>query len=215
MDITFAELPIFHYGVIMIDPPWEFENWSEKGEGRNPKRHYETMSIEAIKALPVGHLAAKDCALFLWATSPIMNELPGVFDAWGFRFSGKAFCWAKCTKQSLDRPCPDLPINDDYNWKMTTGYGTRSNTEDCWLGMTGNPPRLDASVRELIVAPTREHSRKPDEAYDRARRLYPGPCADIFSRENRDGWDTWGHQTGHFNDVGRDWPRADELENVA
>ncbi len=195
-----SKIPILNYGVIMIDYPWNFENYSENGEDRNAKKHYDCMSIEEGLALPVGHFAAKDCALFVWGTSPLMPEVKPLIDAWGFRFSGKAFCWAKCTKQSLEKPRPELPINDNYNWKMNNGYGTRSNTEDCWLCVTGQPERLSANVRELIVEPLREHSRKPDEAFERAAQLFAGPRLELFSREERDGWDTWGNQAGKFNE---------------
>lgn len=196
MHWPFAPLLPLRYGVIMADPPWDFSNYSEKGEGRNAKAHYGCMPTDEIAALPVGHLAAGDCALFLWGTSPMLPDALRVMDAWGFEFRGKAFCWAKQTKQGIAKP--RLPIADDHNWRMNNGYGTRSNTEDCWLGVMGAPPRLDKGVRELIVAPMREHSRKPDEAYERAGRLYPGWRLELFSRTTRPGWDVWGKEAGKW-----------------
>ena len=44
------------------------------------------MCIEDIKALPVGELAAKDCALFLWITFPCLCEALEVLTAWGFSY---------------------------------------------------------------------------------------------------------------------------------
>lgn len=193
----FGNLYMFKYGVIMADPAWRFDNWSEEGEGRNATAHYDCMSTEEIMALPVGQLASSDCALFLWGVSTMLPDVLKVMSAWGFRFSGKAFCWAKQTKQSIKTP--RLPIADDYNWRMNNGYTTRANTEDCWLGFIGNPPRLSKNTRELIVAPMREHSRKPDEAYERATQLYPGWCLELFSRETRPGWDAWGNEAGKFD----------------
>ena len=74
------------YKVIYADPPWAYKVWSKKGAGRSAESHYPTMDIEAIKALPVGELADKDCALFLWITFPMLREAWGVMDAWGFTF---------------------------------------------------------------------------------------------------------------------------------
>ena len=65
------------YSIIYADPPWAYRTYSKKGQGRSAESHYPTMCIEDIKALPVGELAAKDCALFLWITFPCL--LP----AWG------------------------------------------------------------------------------------------------------------------------------------
>ena len=61
------------YNVIYADPPWAYKVWSKKGKGCSAESHYPTMSIEDIKALPVGELAAKDCALFLWITFPMLR----------------------------------------------------------------------------------------------------------------------------------------------
>ena len=58
------------YQIIYADPPWNYKVYSKKGLGRSAESHYPTMSIEDICALPVGNLADKDCALFLWVTIP-------------------------------------------------------------------------------------------------------------------------------------------------
>ena len=60
-----------HLKVIYADPPWAYKVWSKKGAGRSAESHYPTMDIASIKALPVGELADKDCALFLWITFPL------------------------------------------------------------------------------------------------------------------------------------------------
>ena len=46
------------YSVIYADPPWQYRTYSKKGQGRSAESHYPTMSIEDIKALPIGELAA-------------------------------------------------------------------------------------------------------------------------------------------------------------
>ena len=71
------------YSIIYADPPWAYRTYSKKGQGRSAESHYPTMCIEDIKALPVGELAAKDCALFLWITFPCLCEALEVLTAWG------------------------------------------------------------------------------------------------------------------------------------
>lgn len=73
MSWFFAPLIPFSYEAIMIDPPWRFMNRSERGEAKNPVAHYECMTLDQIKALPVGHLAQRDCWLWLWATHPMQD----------------------------------------------------------------------------------------------------------------------------------------------
>lgn len=187
-----SRLPLFHFGLILADPPWDFSTYSDKAQ-RSAKNHYDTMSVDQICAMPVGHLASKDCALLLWGTSPNLPDALAVINAWGFTYKSKAFCWAKPnTRQTAGK------ANSDATWFMGMGYGSRANTEDCWLATTGSPERLNADVRELIVAPRREHSRKPDAIYERAERLFPGPYLDLFSRQERPGWTSWGNEVGKF-----------------
>ena len=88
------------YGVIYADPPWHYRVWSQKGAGRSAEAHYPTMSMEAIKAWPVGDLAAKDCALFLWLTLPLLYEGWAVMQAWGFVYKTVAFVWVKQNKKA-------------------------------------------------------------------------------------------------------------------
>lgn len=91
---------------------------------------------------------------------------------------------------------------------MGGGYGTRKNAEICWLGRRGNPKRRSRDVRELIVAPRREHSRKPDEQYGRIERLCAGPYLELFARQQRPGWIALGDEVNKFQfPLQRDEPR--------
>lgn len=88
------------YKVIYADPPWAYKVWSKKGAGRSAESHYPTMDIAAIKALPVGELADKDCALFLWITFPMLREAWGVMDAWGLHLQDRGL--------RLDQAVPEV-----------------------------------------------------------------------------------------------------------
>jgi N6-adenosine-specific RNA methylase IME4 len=180
----FGQLQPLRYGMIMADPPWDFSNYSEKGELKNAKHHYACMSIDDIKALPVGHLAGPDCCLFMWATWPMLPQAMETMAAWGFSYrTGGA--WHKKTKHGKTA--------------FGTGYRVRCASEPFLLGFIGNPVN-SRSERNVIEGLAREHSRKPDEAYAWAERyMSDARRLELFSREQRIGWDTWGNEVGKFD----------------
>jgi N6-adenosine-specific RNA methylase IME4 len=124
--------------------------------------------------------------------------------ALGFEFSGKAFTWFK-TLPSLARG-PRLISSDAIEAMLPMGNGktTRKNSESCWLGRCGKPRILSHGVREIIVAPRREHSRKPDEFYRRVEQFCPGPRLDLFGRQSRPGWVVYGDQARKFDPQARE-----------
>ena len=127
------------YDIIYADPPWQYRTYSKKGRGRSAESHYPTMGIEDIKALPVGELAAKDCALFMWITFPCLQEALEVLTAWGFSYKTVAFVWVKQNRKS-----------DSLFWGM--GYWTRANTELCILATKGHPKRINSGVHQVIMS---------------------------------------------------------------
>lgn len=163
------------YGAILADPPWRFETWSDNGRDRSPERHYPTMTIEEICALPVPTIAAEDCALFLWAHTALLPDAFRVIEAWGFSYKTKAFNWVK---------------DGHYG----NGYWTRQRAEDCLLATRGRPQRLNADVDQVIIGARAEHSAKPEDTAARIERLVPGPYIELFARRRRDGWDRWGNE---------------------
>ena len=174
-----------HYGLILADPPWRFRLYSEKsGAGRAPQAHYSCMPLADILALPVAALAADDCALLLWATAPMIEQALATMNRWGFEYRTMG-AWAKQSRTGKA-------------WAFGTGYCLRSASEFLLLGVRGRPRVLSRSVRNLIVAPVREHSRKPDDLHAMARALYAGPYLELFARRRRPGWDCWGNQTDRF-----------------
>jgi N6-adenosine-specific RNA methylase IME4 len=172
------------YGLIVADPPWRFKLRSAKGEKKSAQAQYACMDLDAIKALPVSHLAAGDCALMLWATFPMLPQAFDVMAAWGFRFVSGGV-WHKTT----------------VNGKQAfgTGYRLRCAAEPWLLGVIGNPATSRAH-RNSIVGVVREHSRKPEEAYRWAETYLPHVCrCELFSRQRRPGWDSWGNETDLFS----------------
>lgn len=84
-------------------------------------------------------------------------------------------------------------------WAFGTGYCFRSAAEFFLLGTIGKPKIRSKSVRNLMVAPIREHSRKPDAQYEIVEELFEGPYVEVFSRSARPGWHSWGLESGKFD----------------
>ena len=67
------------------------------------------------------------------------------------------------------------------------------------MGTKGNPARKSKDVKRLIIDKRREHSRKPEQTYERIEKLVDGPYLELFSRKTRVKWDSWGDQVGLFD----------------
>ncbi len=167
------------YGIIYADPPWRYEQKSVRGAA---EKQYPTMSIEEICALPVADLAAKDSALFLWATFPQLKEAFRVIDAWGFKYKTLAFLWLKQNRKA-------------DSWFYGMGFWTRSNAEVCLLATKGHPHRQCAGIHQFVISHIEQHSKKPDEVRDKIVRLMGDlPRVELFARQKVPGWDAWGNE---------------------
>jgi N6-adenosine-specific RNA methylase IME4 len=183
----------FKAGAILADPAWQFIARSDKGEGRSASQHYDVQGLEAIKALPIKQLAADDCVLFMWMLDWCPHWAFEVIEAWGFEHKTTAFTWIKLTANHDGQPRYDGLISDrDFHFGQ--GYWTRANPEDCWLATRGSPKRINADVRQLIIHPVMEHSRKPDEIHTRIERLVDGPYLELNARREAENWLTWGNE---------------------
>lgn len=193
------------YKCIAADPPWHFRartalqvgNWTSR---RDAEKHYSVMALDDIMAMPVRQVAAPDAHLFIWTTGPCLRQTFDVIEAWGFRYSGVAFTWVKLKRSHDDRQLTVLPLIE-RDLHVGLGLTTRKNAEFCLLARRGNARRQAKDVREIILAPVREHSRKPDEFFARVERYCEGPRLELFSRQRRPGWDAYGNQTDKFAEV--------------
>lgn len=189
MTWPFDPLRPLGYGAIVADPPWKFELRSKdqaKGHDRNPEAHYATMGEAEISALPVRDLAGKDCMLFMWTTWPHIEQGLRVMRAWGFRYATGGAWVKRGTKGGL---C------------FGTGYTLRSACEPFLLGTIGEPRTQSKSVRNVIEAVRREHSRKPPEMRAMVEQLLPDAFAcELFAREPWPGHAVWGNETAKFSE---------------
>lgn len=191
-------LPEGPFGCVYADVPSHFQGHTDDIGNRDVRRHYQTMSLTEIEALPVADIAARDAHLFYWTTGPQLETAFRVIRTWGFRYSGIGFTWVKL-KRSLTGPALRIARMADHNLHVGMGFTTRKNTEICLLARRGSPRRLAKDVREVILAPVREHSRKPDEARERIERYCAGPYIELFARDRRSGWTSWGNDVDHFS----------------
>jgi N6-adenosine-specific RNA methylase IME4 len=176
------------FGVVYADPPWKYDHPPIGDRSRSPERHYDTMTLDALKALPVAALAAAHAAVFMWATGPMLAQAIELLSAWGFEYKSVAFTWVKTVRSG----------GDGLHWG--TGYWTRANAEYVLFGKRGSPRRLDMGVHSIVmdgsvvVSPVQGHSRKPAEVHSHIEQLVRGPYLELFAREQVPGWITWGNE---------------------
>jgi N6-adenosine-specific RNA methylase IME4 len=172
------------FQTVLADPPWRFSNRTGKvaPEHRRLDR-YSTMSLDAIKALPVATVTARNAHLYLWVPNALLTDGLDVLHAWGFRYVSN-IVWAKRRKDGG----PD---------GRGVGFYFRNVTELLLFGVKGSMRTLapGRSQVNMIETRKREHSRKPDEQYDLIQACSPGPYLEMFARYPRKGWTVWGDES--------------------
>ena len=157
------------FATILVDPPWPLQS----GE-----KHYRTMSLARIKALPVGRLAARDAHVWLWTTNALLPTAYEVAEAWGFTVRSP-LTWVK------------------FRLGLGGRYQLRNATEQLLFCTRGRAPLGSRSQPTWFNAPVQEHSRKPAEQFAIIERVSPGPYLELFARrrpESNQPWAVWGDQ---------------------
>ena len=172
------------YSIILADPPWKYNsraNHKTRFRG-GACGHYDLMSMEDIKALPIPEISAENCVLFLWCTFPYLDEQIKLFKHWGFKYRTLGFSWIKLN------PKNGKPF-------FGVGYYAKSNAEVCLMGIKGKMKPISNKVSSCVISPRREHSRKPDEVRERIVQLFGDlPRIELFARQKINGWDAWGNE---------------------
>lgn len=174
-------LPDKRYGVILADPEWRFQPRStDTGMDRAADNHYPTSPTEEIAARPVASIAADDCALFLWATAPMLIDALAVLAAWGFSYKTHRV-WHKIRNGAARGP----------------GFWFTGEHELVLLGTRGNPPCPAQGDQwpSIFDAPVGAHSEKPDDIHELIEAYFPNlPKIELNARRARPGWDAWGNE---------------------
>lgn len=195
--MTHQPLPRGPFAVILADPAWSYITYNGSGTPhRTKKDHYPVMTLDELKLLEVSEVAAKDCVLIMWVIGSHLDQALELGRSWGFTYKSDLFYWIKIGK------------SDPSVRPIGMGKWTRKQVETALIFTRGNPKRLDAGVRQLIeteehliYAARREHSRKPDQQYERIERLCAGPFLEMFARTQRSGWESWGNETTKFAEL--------------
>lgn len=167
------------YRTIVIDPPWDMEKIQRDLAPNQVDFDYPTMSLDEIKDFKLP--AHEECHLWLWTTQKYLRPSFDLLDAWNFTYLA-TFVWHK---------------NGGF---QPVGL-PQFNCEFVLLARKGGQPFVETKqFFTCFDAKRREHSRKPDEFYDVVKRVCPEPRIDIFSREDREGYDVWGLEAGMFDE---------------
>ena len=160
------------YRVIYADPPWSYKDKQDTEKLGGAVKHYPTMPLEDICALPIP--AEKDAVLFLWTTSPMLEDAFEVINAWGFKYKS-SFIWDKISH--------------------AMGHYNSVRHEFLLVCVRGNcTPDVPKLYDSVVSIERTEHSRKPEEFRQMIDTLYPvGVRIEMFAREAADGWDVWGN----------------------
>lgn len=175
------------FGTILADPPWKFINRTGKMAPEHKRLYrYQTMTNDEIKALPVEDLALPKAHLYLWVPNALVQLGLEVMNLWGFTYKTNLI-WYKVRKDGG----PD---------RRGVGFYFRNVTEMVLFGVRGSLRTLQPgrSMPNIISSMKREHSRKPEELYSVIEECSPGPYLELFNRVPRNGWTSWGDQTGDY-----------------
>jgi len=175
------------YQIIYADPAWgDCYSTGLKNARGVCRNHYNTMTTEQIKKLPIQKISTDTSICFLWATFPAIESALEVIKSWGFRYVTIGFNWIKKNKKS-----------DSLFWGM--GQYTRANAEICLIGVSKNYKATKQirthKIHSVICERIMQHSQKPDCIRNKIIELCGDiPRIELFARQQVDGWDCWGNE---------------------
>jgi N6-adenosine-specific RNA methylase IME4 len=180
------------FEIIYADPPWDYKGQKQhNGKGGkdtgSANKYYETLKLKDLKTIPVYDIAAKDSLLFIWVTSPHLNQGVDLIKSWGFKYSTVGFVWNKV--------------------KINPSFYTMSQCELCLIAKKGKipQPRGARNIRQYIEEMRRKHSQKPDAIKTRINKMFPSQKKlELFAREPTEDWYYWGNEVNsnfNLNDI--------------
>jgi len=171
---------MFMYSIIYADPCWDYAGRQQHGavrENKSVEDHYATLPLAKLKTLDVKSITEPNALLFMWTSSPHLEQAIELMKAWGFQYKTVAFIWEK--------------------QKVNPGYYTMSQCEMCLVGKRGSipKPRGSRNERQFLSSMRGRHSEKPEEVRARIERMFPTQRkVELFARASAEGWDAWGNE---------------------
>lgn len=168
------------FSILYADPPWNYngqQQHSTTSTTGGAEAHYGTQTLSELKLLDVQSVSEEDAVLFLWTSSPHLDQAIELMRAWGFQYKTIAFVWEK--------------------QRANPGYYTLSQCELCLVGKRGKipSPRGSRRERQFLSELRRAHSQKPNEIRNRIARMFPTQKKlELFARTATPGWSVFGNE---------------------
>jgi N6-adenosine-specific RNA methylase IME4 len=171
------------YEIIYCDPPWDYGGQSQTGKDGKTSggaiEHYPTMTLKELKEMKpmINRIANDDCLLFMWTSSPHLDQSIELLKHWGFKYATIGFVWDK--------------------QRVNPSHYTMSQVEICLIGKKGKIPRPRGArnVRQFLSVLRTKHSEKPVEVRTRIEQMFPTQNKiELFARQSFEGWDVWGNE---------------------
>ncbi len=179
------------FDVILADPPWDYYGSPAKMAAAG--KHYPLMTDQALLDFSlIKDSLTKPGVVFMWATSPRLDFALKLIEHWGLTYRGVAFVWVKTRKDGAVIGAQGVRPSIT---KPTTEFVLAASNV-----ARGRPlPLASEKVAQVVLAPRRQHSRKPEEVADRIEEMYPhARKLEVFARTRRPGWQAWGNETTRF-----------------
>lgn len=163
----------------LVDPPWP----ESGGGGRGAQNHYPLIEspeeiCRVIAFCPLWNPAPASF-LWMWTTSNYRTWAEGIIQHLGFA-TVTDWVWLKRLHEKPLKRNPGL------------GQYRRSEHEHLMLAKRGEPQRCGQWPSSVFVQKPTEHSVKPEESYQCIEKVTPGPRLELFCRNARAGWASWG-----------------------
>ena len=172
------------YDIVYLDPPWDYKGQLQHskpgaGDTGGAARHYGTLKLPRLKEFPMQEILNKDSLVFMWVTSPHLDQGIDLLRAWGLKYATVGFVWNKM--------------------KVNPGFYTMSQCELCLVAKNKGGkiprPRGARNIRQYVEFPREKHSKKPDEVRQRIEQMFPDQKrVELFARQSFAGWDCWGDE---------------------
>ena len=168
------------FDILYADPPWDYKGQTQHAGKKcsdtgGAAKHYPTVKLKDLKTLAINKISNENSLLFMWATSPHLDQAIELGKAWGFEWATVGFVWNKV--------------------RVNPGFYTMSQCELCLIFKKRKipHPRGDRNIRQYVVHKREKHSKKPDEVRRRISSMFPTQRKiELFAREKHNGWESWG-----------------------
>jgi len=171
-------LPSDKFRVIYADPPWKYTDKIDEAISGTTTAltHYPAMTIDELCQMPINELAEDDSILFMWVTSPMLEDAFRVVHSWKFKYK-TSFVWDKVSHNFGHYNS----VRHEFLFVCTRGSCTPDN------------PKLYDSVQS--IEKSRVHSEKPEEFRAIIDDLYTyGKRIELFARQKVEGWEYYGNE---------------------